>query len=688
MVDDGYAQWYADRFWQLMPAIYRSIDAPVPPGANGPLRELINRIGAQAAVLRRSIDRLGENQSIETCDDWAIPYIGQLVATRLVGFLEASAQRLDVANTISYRRWAGTVGLLEELSADIIELSRGTRVVEFFRRLGRTRHQFDPEIAVEGVVGRYTRTPAGGFADLRNAYGASNAATAFDEFAYTADLRAGGQSSGWYNIPNLGVFLWWLQSFAITGATPVSDGSASPCFTFDPTGRDIPLFTPVQRTSDSFGENWVSPKAWELPATIRNALWKAEPDHLYSGSPTLPGAFWVGLLAGEDIQRFDRSQLSIDPERGRFHFLGAVPGEIAVGYSFGFLSEIGAGGFSYGTLTTLSDQPLKLSPVSDDSDLAAAVNSITSAVTIEIGNSLTYAVPAPLNVPTGATVLLRGADEERPVLRTRNGATWSFNGNAESNASGGSTVLVLQGIHFQGADLVLTGSFDSVYLRMMTLDPGTTGPSGTGLATAIDGLPLSPTTLFIEGSVTNLILERCITGPIRTRGAGAIEQLTATECIIQAIPCANLALSFTEGTVSLSRCTVMGPTQTHQFALSESILDSVAQVENPQAGCVRFSAYVNGSNLHAPYRSVSVAANASLFRSRHYGCPEYARLRSDVDNSNLSAAAGESILSGAQNGSEMGVYCGEQVTLLKRGLAIKFEEFMPAGQVPVWIDVN
>src|ERR1700761_1493972 len=178
MVDDGYAQYYADRLWNLLPAVYKTLDAG--PGLNGagPLRELINRIGNQAAVVRRSIDRLGENQSIETCDDWVIPYIGDLVATRIVSCLDAQAQRIDVAKTIYYRRRAGTVGLLEELAADIA--TRDARVVEFFRRMGRTRHQFDPPISyaienpidgpvnfgnssleiAEGLIGAYSGTPA------------------------------------------------------------------------------------------------------------------------------------------------------------------------------------------------------------------------------------------------------------------------------------------------------------------------------------------------------------------------------------------------------------------------------------------------------------------------------------------------------------------------------------------------
>jgi hypothetical protein len=68
---------------------------------------MVNRIGAQAAVLRRSIDRLWQDQSIETCDDWVVPYIADLLATKLVASQDARGQRLDVAKTIYYRRRKG-----------------------------------------------------------------------------------------------------------------------------------------------------------------------------------------------------------------------------------------------------------------------------------------------------------------------------------------------------------------------------------------------------------------------------------------------------------------------------------------------------------------------------------------------------------------------------------------------------
>jgi len=268
MADDGYTSWHQAKLWKQLPGLYRTLDLP---DGNGPLREMLDRIGAGFADLRRSIDRLWDNQSIETCDDWVIPYIGDLLATRLVSCLDARAQRLDVAKTIYYRRRSGTLGLLEELAADIA--GRDARAVEFFRRLGRTRHQFDPEIGfvptyhygqtpgsavIEALAGATSGTPAGGYADLRNNHAAHSSADSFDEYAHTADLRRGVQSAGWHNIPHLGVFIWWLYSFPIEAATPVSNGQAPPCFSFDPSGRRSPLLSRSNRITDAeitgFGE--------------------------------------------------------------------------------------------------------------------------------------------------------------------------------------------------------------------------------------------------------------------------------------------------------------------------------------------------------------------------------------------------------------------------------------------------
>jgi hypothetical protein len=751
MADDGYVAWYQSKLWQLLPAVYRTADGAVS-GVAGPLQELVNRIGAQTATVRRSIDRLWENQSIETCDDWVVPYIGDLLATRLVSCLDARAQRLDVAKTIYYRRRGGTLGILEELASDIA--GRDARCVEFFRRLGRTRHQFDPPIGnvfasvatawagstdyvsgqvvinggnayqcvaggksaasggpigtlnaipdggvtwafldpasslapavIAGLAGADSGTPAGGFADLRNAYAAANTGSAFDEFAYTADLRAGAQSAGWYNISHLGVFIWWLQSFQVVAATPVSNGKSPACFTFDPSGRQIPLFA-QGRAGAGFGDDWVSPDAWQLPVAISAQLWKSYPDQLYGSSQ----AFWVGLVAGGKAAPLMPAPVNVHPQIGLFSFKNAPPaGQIVATYRFGFMSTIGAGGFSTQSLEAI-DQPAAVTEVSRMSgavgtvDLATALGGIAGAATVEIVDSLTYpGLTAALTLPA-APVVLRAQDGMRPMIRwAGGGATWTITGAGES--------LVLQGLWLQGADVVLAGTFDTVSLRLVTLDPGTSGGGTPPYGAAIDGMPLAPTHLWIDAAITTLTLERCITGPIRTRNKGFVEQLTATDSIIQAIPASGVdyALQTTAGDVSLARSTVLGPVAVHRLDASECILDDAATVVDTQHGCVRFCAYATGGNLHAPYRSVAVPPVGPQFVSRRFGDPGYARLMRLADDAIVAPQTGDTILGGARNGAEMGAFSREGIALKKRGLAIKFEEYAPLGVYPVWIDAD
>jgi hypothetical protein len=759
MADDGYVSWYQSKLWNLLPAVYRTQDAAVP-GVPGPLQELLSRIGAQVATLRRSIDRLGENQSIETCDDWMIPYIGDLLATRLVSCLNANAQRLDVANTIYYRRRAGTLGLLEELVTDIA--LRDARAVEFFRRLGRMRHQFDPPIGnaflidaaswvplrtyavgdivanelnayecvaggesgisggpvgggssivdggvtwsfyspasslvpavIEGLAGADSRTPAGGFADLRNAYAAANANTAFDEFAHTADLRAGAQSFGWQNISHLGMFIRWLQTYSIMGATPVSNGKPSPCYTFDPSGRQIPLFAPQSRTTASYGDDWVSPNEWQLPVAVRQTLWNAYPDQLYPSSSEpfalAARAFAVGVGGGPPAV-VPRAQLTIHPENGLFSFKAPQPqnANIVTRYHFGLMSTVGAGGFPSALLEAIA-MPTSIPIVTGGGGaLAQTLGGSSGDATVTIGDSLTYTgdLIAPLAVDA-ATVAIVALDGQRPVIR------WTATLRPSWLVSGNGGNLILQGIWLLGADIVLTGAFQSVTLRFVTLDPGTAGPPGVPVGAAIDGVMLAPTRLWVEAEVETLTLESCITGPIRTRNGGAIEQLTATGSILQAINTAgsstDYALQTEIGDISLARCTVLGPSAIHRLDASECILDDVTQAEDVQHGCVRFCAIAIGSALHAPYHCVNVPPVGSLFFSRHFGEPNYARLYRLADKAIVNPQTGDTILGGGANGAEMGVFQSIGETLTKRGLALKFEEYAPLGVFPVWIDAD
>src|SRR6266540_2629196 len=92
---DRYEAWYTRKLWSLLPAIYRAEDSGSFDEA-GPLQELVGRIGVQAAIVRRSIDRLWEDQMIETCDDWVVDYIGDLLSTNMVPSLDGRERRVGV----------------------------------------------------------------------------------------------------------------------------------------------------------------------------------------------------------------------------------------------------------------------------------------------------------------------------------------------------------------------------------------------------------------------------------------------------------------------------------------------------------------------------------------------------------------------------------------------------------------
>ncbi len=84
-------------------------------------------------------------------------------------------------------------------------------------------------------------------------------------------MRSRCGSTGWHNIPRLGVFLWRLQSCGVGPVTPVAVHGCPGWYTFDPTGRDVPLFCRGARR-DAFGDNWISPTEAQLPAPISQQL--------------------------------------------------------------------------------------------------------------------------------------------------------------------------------------------------------------------------------------------------------------------------------------------------------------------------------------------------------------------------------------------------------------------------------
>src|SRR5919197_2467419 len=75
-----------DRLSELLPQHIRRRDAE----GGGQLRALLAVIAEQVGLVEADIERLYENWFIETCDDWAVPYIGDLVGYRMLrGYAEA-----------------------------------------------------------------------------------------------------------------------------------------------------------------------------------------------------------------------------------------------------------------------------------------------------------------------------------------------------------------------------------------------------------------------------------------------------------------------------------------------------------------------------------------------------------------------------------------------------------------------
>ena len=222
----------SEQLYTLLPAIYRIRDTE----RGEPLKALVNVIAEQAAVMEADIARLYENWFIETCDEWVVPYIGDLLAVRGLHSLGSDApfsQRALVANTLSYRRRKGTATVLEQLARDTTGWN--ARAVEFFELLETTQHYNHVRL---GNV----RTP-----DLRDTNALELIDTAFDIAAHTADVRSIKAGRGWHNIPNIGIFIWRLQSYFVWQSSPrVVASPADGRYRFSPLGLDSPLFNRPQ----------------------------------------------------------------------------------------------------------------------------------------------------------------------------------------------------------------------------------------------------------------------------------------------------------------------------------------------------------------------------------------------------------------------------------------------------------
>ncbi len=246
--------------YDLLPAFHRIDDDE----QGYPLRALLEIISKQANLVREDIGGLWDDFFIETCADWVIPYIGDLVGNNPI-YEAVRGRRADVAKTIYYRRRKGTLPMLEELARDIT--GWGAHAVAFFELLGWTqnlnhlRYQVSPD---PGGLNPYAVDRVG-TAHLRNLNAIDLLEGPFQITTHTVDVRKIRQAEGWYNIRNIGFFLWRLQAYRMLSSVARQSALHPHGYHFNPLGHPAPLFT---HPLEELAENGLSTE-FHVPGPIR-----------------------------------------------------------------------------------------------------------------------------------------------------------------------------------------------------------------------------------------------------------------------------------------------------------------------------------------------------------------------------------------------------------------------------------
>jgi hypothetical protein len=372
-----------DALYRLLPAYLRVRDKE----GEGPLKELLAIIRRQAYLIEEDIvRRMYDDWFVETCQDWVLPYIGDLLGYQrmpasmgdsrtLSGrrLAKVLSPRREIGNLIAYRRRKGTLWLLEELARDVADWPGCA--VEFYRLLSRTEH-LDHPLPTRLAV-----------ADIRNAESLELIGSPFDNLCYTVDVRriSSGLSAGRYNIPNIGLFVFRTKRYPVT-RTPAycREDKAKQCFTFSILGNDTPLlrlpldeFEPASLAKEA---NFALPIRYRsfrvelkggYPFIHANDPLYGEEKSLAVYAPDWPKkgqGFDQGKLipiSAEKVIPADLSQwaghvpkncIAVDPVLGRIKFpKGQVPERVMVSYGYGFSADMGGGEYDRPTVPLPSD---------------------------------------------------------------------------------------------------------------------------------------------------------------------------------------------------------------------------------------------------------------------------------------------------------------------------------------------
>jgi hypothetical protein len=515
------------RIFDLLPVVYRLRDAD----QSKALEVFLAVIEKQFYALQNDIQGLYENWFIETCDEWVVPYIGDLLGVQGLNPIASTefSERPYVANTLFYRRRKGTITVLEKLAHDISGWP--AKAVEFFQLLESTQNINHLRLA-------NLRTP-----DLRDTNALELLNGPFDQAAHTVEVRSIQDEQGKYNIQDIGIFLWRLQSYPLLGSEPWPVATpADGRFTFNALGFDAPLFNSPEADAQAahrVGERDVPGclrrrALYDDLVALRSALAaNAAPEPVYFGvNPVLsvllasvpvdPQEIFICDLSqwkSTTAASLQKGQVIVDPKLGRLVVAASsLPAKVQVNYSYGSSGDLGGGPYDRrqsrpapgelapSTPDTIAD-PKALHgvvfhvPTSAFPTISQAFSAWNQAsnpdAVIQIDDSQTYTEKVTISLAAGTTLFLQAANKQRPVIV----------GDLNLQGTSGTAELILDGLVIAGHISVQQG-LGELTLRHCTVVPGWSLQNGQPVKSDGPSLTVTPA----SGSSLTLTLDHTICG--------------------------------------------------------------------------------------------------------------------------------------------------------------------------------
>lgn len=653
-----------DRLYELLPTVYRIRDAEQ--GGQLKLKALLRIITEQVNLVEDDIKQLYENWFIETCEDWVVPYIGDLVGYEPVHEAGEPSTvdtcqgqqrnkilipRREVANTVRYRRRKGTLALLELLANDVAGWP--ARAVEFYKLLGWTQ-------AIN-----HRHLDHGKTVELRQGSALDLLDGPFDEIAHTVDVRRinSHRSKGRYNIPSVGLFVWRLKSYSVTQTPAYCQEAAGPhCFTFSVLGNNVPLYMRPEPETDP---THIADE-FNLPVPIRRRLFEVE-EHkgkLYGeyksvqiwkgvkkGKKIIPQPVPLDQIVPADLSDWQylprRGTVAVDPALGRIAFpsLQFPKNGVWVSYHYGFSMDIGGGEYER-TLSQPKEHTLyRVGKADQFGTISAALEQWREDnerhAVIEIADSGVYVEPVMIDfsnndqaVDNRESLQLRAANRQRPVIRLLDWKTDRPDSLCVIGAR--KSRITFDGLLITGRGLQVSGDMSELCICHSTLVPGWTLDCDCGPQRCTEpSLEIfSPNICVkIEHTILGAIqIDPAIETPLAEPADDREVDLTAAEvtlarcqaigedvrldpirvCISDSILDATdpeteaLGASgcpVAHACLTILRSTVFGQIQTHAIELGENtIFNGRITVARRQKGCLRFCYVTPGSRTPRRYR--------------------------------------------------------------------------------------